>query len=117
RNAGGDIRFSLYPNAGHGVWGTHWNEPDFIPFMNDLHKANPVVYFQRNEFCPEDEINARIGVTAGFHSYEWQKDGVTIATRINNTNTILDNSSIISFTGNEIVVKEFGTYSVRIRRT
>lgn len=117
RNAGGDVRFTLYPNAGHGVWGTHWNEPDFLPFMNSMHKANPVVYFQRDVFCPEDPINARIGVTAGFHSYEWQKDGVTIATRINGTNTVIDGSSLISFEGNEIVVKQFGSYSVRIRRT
>lgn len=117
RNIGGDIRFTLYPNAGHGMWGTHWSEKDFVPFMNDLHKANPMVYFQRNEFCPEDNIEARMGVTAGFHSYEWQKDGETIATRINGVNTIVNGASILNFAGNEITVRQFGTYRVRIRRT
>lgn len=114
--AGSDIKYTLYPTLGHAVWNSHWQEPGFVPFMNDMHKANPLVYFQRNEFCPDSAINARIGVAPGFHTYEWQKDGVTIATRVNGVNTIIDGSSIISFTGNEITVKSFGTYRVRFKR-
>ena len=52
RNAGGNIRWTLYPNLGHFVWTTHWDEPDFMPYMNDMHKANPLVYFQRYDYCP-----------------------------------------------------------------
>lgn len=117
KNVGSDIRYTLYPDAGHSVWTYHWNEPDFVPFMNSIHKANPLVYFQRYEFCNDSPINVKIGITAGFYAYEWQKDGVTIATRTNTTNTIIDNSSIISYAGNDITVKSFGTYRVRFKRT
>lgn len=117
---GGDMRFTLYPNLGHGVWGNHWNEPDFIPFMNNMHKANPLVFFQRYEFCPEDPVDTRIGITAGYHSYEWQKDGVTIAQKLGNgAAQIINGASIISYAagGNEIRVKSFGTYRVRFKRS
>lgn len=117
RNTGGDIRWTLYPDLGHSVWTTHWAEPDFVPFMNDMHKANPLVYFQRTDYCPDSVINARIGITAGFYAYEWQKDNVDIANRVNGVNTIVDGSSLNSFTGNEVVVKSFGTYRVRFKRT
>lgn len=117
RNIGSDIQWTLYPDLGHFVWTTHWAEPNFVPYMNDMHKANPLVYFQRNSFCPDSVIDSRIGITAGFYAYEWQKDGVTIATRVNGVNTIIDGSSLISFTGNEIRVNAFGVYRVRFKRT
>ncbi len=116
-NAGADIRYTQYPTLGHAVWTTLWNEKDFVPFMNDMHKANPLVFFKRNEFCPDSAISARIGIVPGFHTYEWQKDGVTIAQRVNGVNTVFDNSAILNFTGNEITVKAFGTYRVRFKRT
>jgi len=115
--AGADIRYTLYPDLGHSVWNNLWAEPDFVPFMNDMHKANPLVYFQRYDFCPDSVINTKIGITAGFYAYEWQKDGVTIATRTNGVNTVIDGSSIITYAGNDITVKSFGTYRVRFKRS
>src|SRR5215831_3175157 len=116
KGAGADIRWTLYPDLGHAVWTNHWTEPDFIPYMNDCYKTNPLVYFQRYQYCPDSVINARIGITAGFYAYEWQKDGVTIATSTNGTNTIIDGTSLTSFTGNELVVNAYGTYRVRFKR-
>jgi hypothetical protein len=113
---GGYMRRSLYADLGHSSWYRHWQEPDFVPFMNDVHKANPLIFFNRFEFCPDSGVNAKLGITPGFYEYEWQKDGTTIATRKGTVNTILDNSSIRSFTGNEISVKDYGTYRVRFRR-
>jgi hypothetical protein len=81
--------------------------------MNDLHKANPLIFFNRFEFCPDSGVNARLGITPGFYEYEWQKDNETIATRVGTVNTIIKSQFVISFTGNEIVVKDFGTYRVR----
>lgn len=119
KNVGADIRFTLYPTMGHGVWGTHWAEPDFLPFMNAAHKANPLVFFQRYEFCPDSPINVKIGITAGFYAYEWQKNGATIATTTNGVHTIVNGTSIVSgsYTGNELRVNSFGTYRVRFKRT
>ena len=117
KEIGADIRYTQYPDLGHAVWYSHWREPDFVTFMNDNHKANPLVYFQRYEFCAGQTVDTKMGITPGFYAYEWQKDGVTIATRTNGVNTIVNGASIISFTGNEVTVRSFGTYRVRFRRT
>lgn len=114
---GGDIRYTLYPELGHSVWNQHWAEPDFVPFMNSMHKANPLVFFLHNEWCSGQTIAAKMGLTAGFAQYEWSKDGVTIARRANGANTILVAAAVTSFTGNEITVKQYGTYRARFRRT
>lgn len=117
KEIGADIRYTQYPDLGHAVWYNHWRENDFVPFMNDMHKANPLVFFQQNEFCPGGTVNAKLGLTPGFNAYEWQRDGVTIATRTGSTNNVSNWSHVVSFTGNEITVKSFGTYRVRFRRT
>lgn len=118
-NLGANIKFILYPTLGHSMWNNHWNESDFVPFLNAGHKANPLVYFKRDEWCPEDAINAKLGITAGFAAYEWEKDGVVIARRENGSNQIINNASIITFSsgGNELTVKSYGTYRVRFKRT
>ncbi|MEO8584024.1 MAG: fibronectin type III domain-containing protein, partial [Flavitalea sp.] len=116
KEIGADCRYTIYPDLGHQVWETFWREPDFISSMNNVHKANPLVFFQRTDYCPSEAINSKLGITAGFYAYEWQKDNITIATRTGTTTSIINNASIISFTGNEITVKSFGTYRVRFKR-
>ena len=115
---GVNIRYTLYPNLGHGVWNTHYREADFFPFMIRAHKANPVVasgeaalvysssskletdFIVKSEFCPGESINVPMGLTAGFEGYEWRKDGVLIEGANSNTFTAL----------------ELGTYDARIKR-
>ncbi|MEO1053271.1 MAG: PA14 domain-containing protein [Bacteroidota bacterium] len=117
-NASANLRYSFYLNLGHGVWNTHYNESDFFPFLSRANKTNPVVLdgemvlvqetsskqvfelLTRNEICPGDPINVRLGLTAGFDGYEWRKDGVVIS----------------GANANEYVATEFGTYEARIRR-
>ncbi|HUQ66140.1 MAG TPA: fibronectin type III domain-containing protein [Flavitalea sp.] len=117
KEIGADVRYTIFPERGHSVWYQHWREPDFVAAMNDVHKANPLVFFQRSEFCNEADVNAKLGLTAGFYAYEWQRDGQTIATSVNNVPTIIDGTSIISYTGNEITVKLYGVYRARFKRT
>lgn len=117
KEIGADIRYTVFPDRGHSMWYQHWREPDFVPALNDVHKANPLIFFQHSDFCPGEEINARLGITPGFYAYEWEKDGSLIATRLNGVNAILDNESVISFTGNEINVKAYGDYRVRFKRS
>lgn len=116
KEIGANIRYTQYPELGHSVWYTHWREPDYARFMNEMHKANPLVFFQQNQFCGQS-VNVKIGITPGYYAYEWQKDGVTIATRTNGVNTIVNNASIITYTGNEVTVRSFGTYRVRFKRS
>lgn len=100
RTLGGNMRQSFYPTLGHGIWNTFWSEPDYFPYLNAQHKANPLVFFQRNEFCPNDSVSARMAVQPGFNAYEWQRNGVTIS----------------GATTNEFTARSFGTYRVRFRR-
>ena len=117
RSIGADIRHTNFEKLGHNCWYPHWRMPEYIPEMLSAHKANPLVFFQHNEFCSPDNIDAKLGITQGFFAYEWQKDGVLIATGSLGINTITDPSSVISNTGNEISVKAFGVYRVRFKRT
>lgn len=73
RAQGGLIKQTFYPPQGHGVWNSFWSEPDYFPYLPLQHKANPLVYFQHNEFCSNDPVGARLGLQPGFYAYEWQK--------------------------------------------
>jgi hypothetical protein len=116
-NLGGNIKYTLYPDNGHSIWNKHWNEPGFVAYMNAAHKANPLVFFQQDKFCADANIAAHLGITQGFYAYEWQRNGVPIATKVNTTVTVNNSTYVQSFTGNEITVKALGTYRVRFRRT
>lgn len=116
KEVGAEIRYTLYPDHGHNMWYNHWREPDFVTAMNDAHKANPLVFFQKSEYCTGETVNSKLGITPAYYAYEWQKDGVTIATRTNGVNTIVNSTAIISFTGNEITINSLGTYRVRFKR-
>jgi predicted esterase len=100
RNAGAQINYTLYPNQGHGCWYSAWTEPDYFPYMLRAHKANPWPLGGRTEFCPGDPINVTLGVTTGFTSYEWRKNGVVIP----------------GANSNQITVTEVGIYDCRIQR-
>lgn len=98
--AGANIKYTEYPNLGHGAWNQAWSESQFVPFMKNAHKANPWALFGRTEFCPGDPINQQLGVTAGFDGYEWMKDGVVIP----------------GATSHTYIATAIGTYACRIKR-
>ena len=74
----------FFPSQGHGTWNAFWADPRYWPFINAQHKANPLVFFQHDKFCPNETVDAKLGLQAGFYAYEWQKDGVTIAGQTGN---------------------------------
>ncbi len=98
-NAGGNIRYTLYPSLGHGTWYTVWNEPDFFPSLQRVYSSNPWPLYGRTEFCAGDPINVNIGVAPGYDQYEWRKDGVALPN-----------------TGNSIQATTVGVYSARLRK-
>ena len=116
KSKGGDIKSSVY-NVGHTSWDFQWKEPSLVKYWKNAHKANPIVFFQKNQVHPDSPINSRMGISAGFYAYEWQRDGITIATGTNGANSILDPATVISNTGNEITVRSYGVYTARFRRT
>ncbi len=115
---GGNVRYTEFKGAGHGIFNQAYAEDDFFPYFNRARKFNPVVlsgelvlstdnnskleydFFPKNEFCPGDDVIATIGVTPGFQAYEWRKDGTLI----------------VGATSNTISITEFGSYTARIRR-
>ncbi|GEP98351.1 fibronectin type III domain-containing protein [Chitinophaga cymbidii] len=97
-NAGANIKLTIYPGQGHGVWGLAWGESDFFPFAMRAYKSNPWPLFGRTEFCPGDPVNVTLGLTAGFNQYEWRKDGEIISGATSNTYT----------------ATSFGSYDARI---
>ncbi len=107
-NAGGNFKYTKYANLAHGTWNTAWAEPDFYPFANRAHAANPWPLFGRSEFCPGDPINITIGLAPGFDQYEWRKNGVLISGATGQTITVTGSA----VAGNAAL----GSYSARVRR-
>jgi large repetitive protein len=101
KNLGGNIQQAFFPSQGHGTWNAFWADPRYWPFVNAQHKANPLVFFQHNKFCPTETVDAKLGLQAGFYAYEWDKDGVTISGQ----------------TTNLLTVTSYGTYRGRFKRT
>jgi large repetitive protein len=101
RNLGGDIIQAFFPSQGHGAWNAFWADPRYWPFINAQHKANPLIFFQHDKFCPNETVNVKLGLQAGFSAYEWEKDGVVIS----------------GATSNEYIVTSYGTYRGRFKRT
>ncbi len=114
---GGRLTRNYYPDLGHPTWAPMYTPPLTLPFWLTSHKANPMVYFGANQYDLNTAISSKLGLTAGFYAYEWQRDGSTIATSTNGANTIVDPLPIKSFTGNDITVTSYGTYRARFKRT
>jgi predicted esterase len=100
QSAGANIKYTLYPDLGHGTWDRAWSEADFIPFLNRINTLTPWPLTGRAEFCPGETFTITVGIAPGFSGYEWQKDGSTIP----------------GATANQITVTALGTYAVRVLR-
>ncbi len=100
RQSGGNIRYTLYPNDGHGIFDRGYQEEDFFDYISSAHKANPHVLFDRREFCALDEVDLVLGLTPGYEGYEWRKDGIGIENE----------------TSNELHVTEPGRYMARFKQ-
>lgn len=116
-NEGGNVRYTLFKNSGHGIFDKGYAEQDFFSYLERVNKTNPTVltgeytqvfddnkktvyeFLPREEPCPGDVVSVRLGVTAGFDEYEWRKDG-----------------QLMTVTTHEFTASELGTYEVRFRR-
>ena len=96
---GGDVRWTFYPDRGHGTWPYMWDEPYLVPYWQSAHKANPLVFGKQTNFPANTPFSVKIGITPGFAQYQWQRDGADLPN-----------------TTNEITVTTPGTYRVRFRR-
>lgn len=83
RAEGANVRYLYFPNHGHNVWDDTHKQAGFFPFFMERNKTDIHVFYGQTAFCEDDDINVKLGLTAGFEGYEWQKDGVTINTGVN----------------------------------
>lgn len=100
REAGGNVRYSLYEHLGHGTWNTAYKEPDFFSWMLGKRKNNPQVLYGNPVICNTTQTGVRLGFAKGFFAYQWQRNGQIIA----------------GATGPEYTADTPGTYRGRISR-
>ena len=78
RAAGAEVRYSLYPNHGHGTWNTAYNEPDFFTWIRSQSKTRIHVFYGNTSICGTTGQGVKLGLADGFLAYRWQKDGTFI---------------------------------------
>ncbi|HTE12358.1 MAG TPA: T9SS type A sorting domain-containing protein [Chitinophagaceae bacterium] len=106
---GANLYMSYYPTKDHNTWETQWAQKDvynrlILTSYWNLHKAQPLLYFQNNQFCNGLPISAKMGLTPGFFAYEWQyNSGGGFAT-------------IPGATANIYIATQAGTYRARFKR-
>ncbi|MEX2232076.1 MAG: fibronectin type III domain-containing protein [Cyclobacteriaceae bacterium] len=82
RDAGGNVRYYLYSNLGHGTWNTAYREPDFFSWILEKRKYNPHIYYGDPIICNTTQAGVRMGFSKGFFAYQWQRDGQIIPEEI-----------------------------------
>lgn len=108
--AGGNCYQTYLADDAHPTWSWQWDLTDIgnhkvlTDWWNNAHKAQPLVYNNNTQFC-NGAVNARLGITAGFAAYEWQRDNGGGFTTIGGA------------TANEYTATQAGKYRVRFKRT
>ncbi len=78
KEEGAEIRYSLYPNLGHGTWNTAYAEPDFFSWILSKDKSNLHVFYGNAAICGTTNQGVKLGFAFGYLAYQWEKDGVII---------------------------------------
>jgi predicted esterase len=109
RDIGADTYENFYATGGHFSWNQMWSQTDITggrildKYLNTAHKAQPLLFYLKDKFCADEPVSAKMGITAGFFAYEWQK---------NTTGTFV---TIPGATANEYTATELGSYQVRFQ--
>jgi hypothetical protein len=79
RDAGAEVRYTEYPNLGHGTWNSAYKEPDFFLWMLQKNKAKIHTFSGGTAICLTNGQGVRMELAKGFYKYQWQRNGVTIS--------------------------------------
>lgn len=77
--AGGSVRYTKYPNLGHGVWNSAYAEPEFFSWLLSKNKRQIHVYYDSPNICAPTGAGARLALAQGFQAYQWELDGQIIS--------------------------------------
>lgn len=79
KEAGMTIRYSKYPNIGHGTWNTAYNEPDFFTWLRSKHKSEIHVFADNPTLCTTTGEGVKMELAEGYLAYQWERNGVIIS--------------------------------------
>jgi hypothetical protein len=79
RDAGADVRYTLYSHLGHGVWNSAYREPDFFKWMLSKNKTQIHAFAASPTICKTNGQGVKLEVAAGFHKYQWERNGAIIS--------------------------------------
>jgi predicted esterase/fibronectin type 3 domain-containing protein len=88
--AGGNARYTFYPEAGHNTWTAAFKEPDFFSWLLQFRKNDVHVQFNYPFICATNTKGAELLMPAGFSSYQWEKDGELISDQKNSSLTVTE---------------------------
>ncbi len=77
RDAGMSVRFTFYPNLGHGTWTTAYAEPDFFAWILEKNRADIHPFAGTPMICDSDGLELRM--PDGFFAYQWERNGSIIS--------------------------------------
>jgi hypothetical protein len=77
RDAGASVRYTLYPELGHGTWGTAYNEPDFFTWILGKNKSQVHAFSGNATICSADGV--KLELPPGFFAYQWELNGQLIS--------------------------------------
>ncbi|HEY0654091.1 MAG TPA: PA14 domain-containing protein [Chryseosolibacter sp.] len=77
RDAGAVVRYTLYPELGHGTWASAYREPDFFSWFLGSNKTHLHLYAGAGVICGSSGVSLEL--PAGYLAYQWQLNGQTIS--------------------------------------
>lgn len=77
QSVGADVRYTLYPELGHGTWNKAFSEPDFFSWMLGKNQSD-IHSFEGSKVICSDE-GTRLELPKGFFGYQWKFNGQVIA--------------------------------------
>ncbi len=78
RKAGVQVRYTLYPQLGHGTWNKAMLEPDFFSWMLKQTNRNIHVPFDSATVCKTSGVGPMLSLPPGHGAYQWEKDGTMV---------------------------------------
>lgn len=75
RDAGANIKYTLYDNLGHGTWNKAFSEPEFFSWMLRQRKNNIHVFANNPIVCKTTGKGTDLSLPKGYPSYEWEFNG------------------------------------------
>jgi hypothetical protein len=87
RNAGADVKYSLYADMSHAIWNKAYSEADFFKWMLSKTKSNIHAYKGITTIVKSKNQYPKLMLAEGFLAYQWEKNGFIISGATSNTYT------------------------------